>query len=326
MKKCFRSSFLLLAVSVTGVLLNAEVYERGSEGEAAVIKCPYREHYKKFPKYFCKGTYKQCQTLIKTDGKTEWVIDGNLSLNDNKEKNMFVVTINNLRAGDTGRYGCGIEITGQDPFTVVHLTVIMAEKPRLSTAKTTVSTVPTTDVLMYTGGVFGAVLLVFIVTFFKCRVMKDCEGTTSPNTPDTMKEVSVYDEIQLSSPAEENPSETPNLISSPSYYTECKTIYSMITNQKQDPHISLSLPSSPVSCGPNLHRDSTEDLQEPKYSHVEFRDAGDLKHFMKYNDLYSTAQEAVNKPNPIYSEISVSKTDSDPDHADAETPKQETSI
>ncbi|KAF7689240.1 hypothetical protein HF521_012593 [Silurus meridionalis] len=309
MKKCFRSSFLLLAVSVTGVLLNAEVYERGSEGEAAVIKCPYREHYKSFPNI-----------------STEWVIDGNLSLNDNKEKNMFVVTINNLRAGDTGRYGCGIEITGQDPFTVVHLTVIMAEKPRLSTAKTTVSTVPTTEMptstVMSSSG--GATATTGSST--QSTVSLSLSGTTSPNTPDTMKEVSVYDEIQLSSPAEENPSETPNLISSPSYYPECKTIYSIITNQKQDPHISLSLPSSPVSCGPNLHRDSTEDLQEPKYSHVEFRDAGDLKHFMKYNDLYSTAQEAVNKPNPIYSEISVSKTDSDPDHADAETPKQETSI
>ncbi|KAI5616345.1 polymeric immunoglobulin receptor-like [Silurus asotus] len=133
-------------VSVTGVLLNAEVYEMGSEDEAAVIKCPYREHYKTYPKYFCKGFYKQCRTLIKTDGKTEWVIEGNLSLNDHKEKNMFVVTINNLSAGDAGTYGCGIKITGQDPFTIVHLTVMKAEKPRLSTAKTTVSTPPTTAV------------------------------------------------------------------------------------------------------------------------------------------------------------------------------------
>lgn len=109
-------------MSVLGVVLNDNVYENGSEGSAAVIQCPYTAKYKTYPKYFCK-VYIDCKTLIKTDGQTAWTFGGRLSLHDNTEKNTFVVTINNLSIGDEGQYGCGVKITGQDLFTVVHLTV-----------------------------------------------------------------------------------------------------------------------------------------------------------------------------------------------------------
>lgn len=61
--------------------------------------------------------------LLKTDSKNPWVFEGRLSLNDNTERNKIVVTISNLSRADMGQYGCGVEITGRDLFTVVHLTV-----------------------------------------------------------------------------------------------------------------------------------------------------------------------------------------------------------
>lgn len=106
------------------MMLNNDVHETGSEGLAAVIQCPYDARYQTYTKYFCKGIYKDCETLIKSDSKNSLVFKERLSLHDNTEKNMIVVTISNLRTADTGRYGCAVEITGRDPFTVVHLTVM----------------------------------------------------------------------------------------------------------------------------------------------------------------------------------------------------------
>lgn len=104
--------------------LQYDISEEGSEGSTAVILCSYPARYKTYPKYFCRGIYKDCKTLIKSDGQNPWILNGRLSLNDNTEKNMFAVTITNLSKGDTGRYGCGVEVIEQDPFTVVHLTVM----------------------------------------------------------------------------------------------------------------------------------------------------------------------------------------------------------
>ncbi|KAF4075484.1 hypothetical protein AMELA_G00234970 [Ameiurus melas] len=122
-KKCFSTSFILLTVSVMGAVLNNEIYEVGIEDGAAVIKCHYSASHQPYTKYFCKGIQKDCKTLIKTDDQNPWTFEGRLSLFDNTEISMFVVNINNLSLGDHGQYGCGVNITGQGLFTVVHLTV-----------------------------------------------------------------------------------------------------------------------------------------------------------------------------------------------------------
>ncbi|KAG9262794.1 CMRF35-like molecule 9, partial [Astyanax mexicanus] len=95
----------------------------GIEHNSAVIVCPYTEGYEDYPKYFCKGIYKECRNIIKTDGKERWKYEGRFSLADDTDKKKIVVTIPNLSMNDAGQYGCGIEITGPDPFTVVCLTV-----------------------------------------------------------------------------------------------------------------------------------------------------------------------------------------------------------
>ncbi|MCI4394020.1 hypothetical protein PGIGA_G00164140 [Pangasianodon gigas] len=343
MKKCFSTSFILLAVSVLGVMLKDDVYETGSEGNAAVILCPYTAQYKTYPKYFCKGIYKDCKTLIKTDGQKAWMFEGGLSLYDNTEKKMFVVTMNNLSIRDAGPYGCGVEITGQDPFTVVHLNVMKAQKQHLPTLLTTISTSPNkgraaarptqptklqslSGIFTYVGGAFGAALLVLSVIscVFKCRVNKGSAGTTWPNSTENTKDVCVYDEIQRSNPAEENASETPDVMSSPNPYPAWKTIYTTITNQKQEPHLINTLPTNHVSCSTRLHSDPTENLREPKYCHVEFPDAGDFNHSMGYSDTYSTVREVVDNQSPIYSVIIAPKTDSNSDYTNVVPPKQDT--
>lgn len=106
-----------------GAMLNDEVHEVGIEDGAAVIKCHYTASYQPYPKYFCKGIYEDCKTLIKSDSRIPWTFEGRLSLFDDTEKSMFVVNINNLSLGDHGKYGCVVNITEQDLFTVVHLTV-----------------------------------------------------------------------------------------------------------------------------------------------------------------------------------------------------------
>ncbi|XP_036413338.1 CMRF35-like molecule 1 [Colossoma macropomum] len=127
----FSISFTLLAV-VSG-MLHDEITETGTEGNVAVITCPYSTGYESYTKYFCKGGYSDCVTLIKSNGKEPWTYKGRIIMNDNTEQKKLVVTISDLRMEDAGNYGCGIESTGRDPFTLVHLKVIKAPKPPKTT-------------------------------------------------------------------------------------------------------------------------------------------------------------------------------------------------
>ncbi|XP_066516713.1 polymeric immunoglobulin receptor-like [Hoplias malabaricus] len=114
---------LLLSVVSGGIMLHEEITETGTEGRAAVIHCPYTEGYETYVKYFCKGVYKHCTTLMQTNREVNQTYKGRFTLTDNKDERQIVVTISDLRMEDTGLYGCGIEKVGHDPFTVVHLTV-----------------------------------------------------------------------------------------------------------------------------------------------------------------------------------------------------------
>ncbi|XP_066518320.1 CMRF35-like molecule 1 [Hoplias malabaricus] len=136
---------LLTVVSVGGGMIHDEVKETGTEGSAAVIHCPYTKGYETYIKYFCKGVHKNCTTLLQTNGEDSWRREGRLSLNDNKEQRLIVATIRDLRMEDTGPYGCGIERIGQDPFTLVRLTVNKAPRPPQRPQTTTVS-ISTTQV------------------------------------------------------------------------------------------------------------------------------------------------------------------------------------
>ncbi|XP_036412991.1 CMRF35-like molecule 5 isoform X3 [Colossoma macropomum] len=120
--------FMLLSEVVSG-MLHDEITETGTDGNVAVITCPYSTGYESYTKYFCKGGYLHCVTLIKSHGMDSFTYKGRIIMNDNTEQKKLVVTISDLRMEDAGDYGCGIELTGRDPFTLVRLKVNKAPKP-----------------------------------------------------------------------------------------------------------------------------------------------------------------------------------------------------
>ncbi|XP_037399735.1 uncharacterized protein LOC119264820 isoform X1 [Pygocentrus nattereri] len=120
---------IVMLLSVVSGMLHVEITETGTEGNIAVILCPYSKVYESYTKYFCKGLYKDCETLLKSNGKDFWTSKDRIIMNDDTEQKKLVVTIRDLRMEDAGDYGCGIETTGRDPFTLVHLKVIKAPKP-----------------------------------------------------------------------------------------------------------------------------------------------------------------------------------------------------
>uniref|UniRef100_A0AAR2LKS7 Immunoglobulin domain-containing protein n=1 Tax=Pygocentrus nattereri TaxID=42514 RepID=A0AAR2LKS7_PYGNA len=120
---------IVMLLSVVSGMLHVEITETGKEGNIAVITCPYSKGYESYTKYFCKGGYTDCETLVKSNGNDSWTYTDRITMNDNTEQKKLVVTIRDLRMEDAGDYGCGIETIGRDPFTLVHLKVIKAPKP-----------------------------------------------------------------------------------------------------------------------------------------------------------------------------------------------------
>ncbi|XP_036412990.1 CMRF35-like molecule 3 isoform X2 [Colossoma macropomum] len=120
---------IFMLLSVVSGMLHDEITETGTDGNVAVITCPYSTGYESYTKYFCKGGYLHCVTLIKSHGMDSFTYKGRIIMNDNTEQKKLVVTISDLRMEDAGDYGCGIELTGRDPFTLVRLKVNKAPKP-----------------------------------------------------------------------------------------------------------------------------------------------------------------------------------------------------
>ncbi|XP_053333370.1 CMRF35-like molecule 1 isoform X1 [Clarias gariepinus] len=314
MKKSFGTAFILLTMSVLGVVLNVAVNEEGKEGSAAVIYCPYNATYTNYPKYFCKGPKKECKTLMKTDDRRSWVFKGRLSLHDNTEENKFVVSFNNLTQEDEGEYGCGVNVSGPDLFIVVKLTVIkerpipaVTSRPGSGTDSTGNSTQPTVsrsldgreqnikgkNVFLYIGGGFCAMLLVVSVIsiVFKCRT----KGIVASSIKD-IKNAHIYEEIQLNHPAEKQASDTPDIMHNPNPDPAFHTIYATATNQNQEIHLSNTLPTSLLPCSKRLNSEHTEDIQKPKYCHVEIADAEDFNYSIGCNETYSAVQAVSNSP------------------------------
>ncbi|TSK18106.1 CMRF35-like molecule 9 [Bagarius yarrelli] len=271
-------------VSILGTGIIAIVSEKGIEGVPAVFGCSYPAEYKTFPKSFCKERNTECETLLQTDSQNDWKIEGRLSLHDNKEKHMFVVTIKNLSLEDEGRYGCGVRNPEIYLFTVVDLSVMNGF----------------VGVSFYVGAFFGAVLLLSsIFCVFKRRVMKGSAGTT-----ENMKDVCVYDEIQHGNPAEQNTSETPEVPPGPDSYPVCITVYSTLTNQKEAAKLTDILQTNRESCGIKESSDPADNKTKPKNCLVEFPDAQDVCLSRGCDVEYST----VSNQNPIYSLVVAPKT------------------
>ncbi|KAG7316130.1 hypothetical protein KOW79_020996 [Hemibagrus wyckioides] len=158
-KKFFSTTFILLAAVPS--VVSGGVRVKGPLGGNVSVHCSYPKENENVEKYFNKGkpetqlvrlegtemwlqdsrfslkddeenrNYQEpecggCWALLVRGEENDWKLEGRLTLFDNKEKNVFVVNIGNLSVQDAGRYGCGVETTGQDLITVVHLTVMKA--------------------------------------------------------------------------------------------------------------------------------------------------------------------------------------------------------
>ncbi|XP_067863880.1 polymeric immunoglobulin receptor-like, partial [Heptranchias perlo] len=104
---------LICSLPVSGALW-AKKNVNGVVGRAITIDCHYDKHtYRSYVKHLCHGWTSDCSVLVKTseqDGQR-----GRMSITDNKREGIFVVTMNDLRSGDSGWYSCGIEQSGIDP-------------------------------------------------------------------------------------------------------------------------------------------------------------------------------------------------------------------
>ncbi len=102
----------------------------GHSGGEINITCRYQDkHTENTNKYFCKGQWDMtCSDLIKTKEKDKWIDSGRFSLYDDTTAAVFTVTFRNLTEQDSGKYWCGVDISGnKDYYTEVNLNIITGE-------------------------------------------------------------------------------------------------------------------------------------------------------------------------------------------------------
>ncbi|XP_041837795.1 polymeric immunoglobulin receptor-like [Melanotaenia boesemani] len=111
---------ITLCIALSCVSSAAEVIlVSGYEGRNVTVSCPYDQGYESHDKYLCKNDCGNADVLIMTTEAQK----GRYSIRDNEEKQIFTVTISNLRTIDAGKYWCGVSKTGYDIFTEVLLQV-----------------------------------------------------------------------------------------------------------------------------------------------------------------------------------------------------------
>ncbi|XP_072567734.1 CMRF35-like molecule 1 [Paramormyrops kingsleyae] len=91
-------------------------------GGSVTIPCSYDNIYKQQVKYWCNGSdWSSCTLIVRTNSSKK---SGEVSISDDPKKQVFTVTINKLRSGDSGYYWCGVEIgRGSAVGTPVSLSV-----------------------------------------------------------------------------------------------------------------------------------------------------------------------------------------------------------
>ncbi|KAM4823034.1 CMRF35-like molecule 1 [Urocitellus parryii] len=116
----------------------------GPERGSLTVQCNYTSGWKSYRKYWCRGAvWSRCKTLVSTTGSEQEVKRDRVSIRDDQENLMFMVTMEDLRRDDTDIYWCGIEKFASDPGFPVNVTIDPV--PNTSTSTTTMSTAPVTE-------------------------------------------------------------------------------------------------------------------------------------------------------------------------------------
>uniref|UniRef100_A0A3B3Q8P8 Ig-like domain-containing protein n=1 Tax=Paramormyrops kingsleyae TaxID=1676925 RepID=A0A3B3Q8P8_9TELE len=93
-----------------------------SRGGSVTIPCSYDNIYQQHEKYWCRGSdWSSCTTIVRTDSPQK---KDEVSIRDDPDQRVFIVTMNNLKTGNSGYYWCGVEISrGSAVGTRVSLSV-----------------------------------------------------------------------------------------------------------------------------------------------------------------------------------------------------------
>ncbi|XP_037399390.1 uncharacterized protein LOC108413969 isoform X2 [Pygocentrus nattereri] len=171
--------------------VSAGVRVKAPLGGNASIHCPYDRGSEGYPKYFSKGKKKVEMEKVKS---TTWSMEGRFSLEDNREKREFIVTIRNLSVDDAGLYWCGVDDWGRDTLTEVNLDVVSHSESStessasMSTGQTKLPQnieVSLTNQSAYLGGSLAVVVLLcgIISAIFVMLKRKNAKRAKDPTLP-----------------------------------------------------------------------------------------------------------------------------------------------
>ncbi|KAM4584524.1 CMRF35-like molecule 1 [Odontesthes bonariensis] len=119
MKQSQRNLLFPLCIALSCVTTAAQVIEvSGYEGRDVNVSCTYPQGYQSYEKYLCKDSCDYDEDVIITTTQAK---KGRYTIRDNEEKQIFTVSISDLRTVDAGKYQCGISRTGYDILTEVLL-------------------------------------------------------------------------------------------------------------------------------------------------------------------------------------------------------------
>ncbi|XP_072566527.1 polymeric immunoglobulin receptor-like isoform X3 [Paramormyrops kingsleyae] len=113
--------FLLIAGLTGADSVSTVNWVSAWRGGSVTIPCFYGDRYKTNVKYWCRGReWRSCTPIVRSDSPQE----GKVSIRDDPDQRVFTVTINNLTAGDSGYYSCGVKVNGlSESGTWVELSV-----------------------------------------------------------------------------------------------------------------------------------------------------------------------------------------------------------
>ncbi|XP_035806408.2 polymeric immunoglobulin receptor-like isoform X2 [Amphiprion ocellaris] len=110
----------ILCIPLSPVISADVLHVFGYEGREANVSCPYKKGYQSNKKYFCKNDCSMRDDQI-TVTQTK---NNKYSIYDDRDKQLFTMTISELHYVDAGKYWCGVSRFGRDIYTEVRLHVM----------------------------------------------------------------------------------------------------------------------------------------------------------------------------------------------------------